>query len=396
MKRLIVLMLSGLLLFSVFSTPVVAKRDMVKVMTQNQYLGADLTPLVTAETLDKFLAEANVALQQIAFNNFPLRAQRFATQVALTKPDLIGLQEVYDFTVNGSNFGPPFVNHLDETLSALAAKGQSYHVAATLNNLDISVSIEGLGMVRVLDRDVILAREGVEVTPLSGDFSAGGLCGVPIKNPAYPAFGPEYLVSTESEDGCNFTMFLKIPSPLGPDIEVERGFVGVDATVRGKTYRFVDTHFEQKLPDPNNQGSAIFQSLQAAELIGTLISVTPPDLNLVLLGDFNSWSEDVPIAGIISPYQTIVGAGFADVWDTNPLARFDQDGLTCCEFSDLSNVTSDHYERVDIIFLRGTSFFPLAFVTGKIPIFPLSQPPNWASDHGGVFGKLIFNGGQMN
>lgn len=396
MKRLIVLTLSGLFLFSVFSTPVVAKRDMIKVLTQNQYLGTDLTPLVTAETPEEFLTEANVALQQIASNNFPLRVQRFATQVALTKPDLIGLQEVYDFTVNGSNFGPPFVNHLEETLSALAAKGQTYHVAATLNNLDITLPIDGVGMVRVLDRDVILAREGVEITSLSGNISSGGLCGVPIPNPAFPDFGPEILESTESEEGCNFTVFLKIPSPLGSAIKVERGFVGVDATVRGKTYRFVNTHFEQKLPDPNNPGSAIFQSLQAVELVGTLIATTPPDLDLVVLGDFNSWSEDAPIAGITPPYQIIVGAGFADVWDTNPLALFDQDGLTCCEFSDLSNVTSDHYERVDIIFLRGTSFFPLAFVTGKIPIFPLSQPPNWASDHGGVFGKLIFNEDQMN
>jgi endonuclease/exonuclease/phosphatase family metal-dependent hydrolase len=395
MKRLIVLTFAGLLFFSIFSTPVVAERGMVKVMTQNQYLGADLTPLVTAETPEEFFAEANVALQQIAANNFPVRVQRFAKQVALTKPDLIGLQEVYDFTLNGSNFGPPFVNHLDETISALAAKGQSYSVAATLNNLDITVSIDGLGVVRVLDRDVILAREGVEVTSLSGDFSNGGLCGVPIPNPAFPAFGPELLVSTESEEGCNFTTFLEIPSPLGSAIKIERGFVGVDAVVRGKTYRFVNTHFEQKLPDPNNPGSAIFQSLQAAELVGTLIATTPPDMNLVLLGDFNSWSEDAPIAGITPPYQIIIGAGFADVWDTNPLARFDQGGLTCCEFSDLSNVTSDRYERVDIIFVKDTLFLPLSFVTGKIPIFPLSEPPNWASDHGGVFGKLIFKGDRM-
>ena len=119
-------------------------------------------------------------------------------------------------------------------------------------------------------------------------------------------------------------------------------------------------------------------------------NTSPPDLNLILLGDFNSWSEDAPIAGITPPYQIIVSTGFADIWDTNPIARFDQEGLTCCQFSDLSNVTSDHYERVDIIFVKSSSFSPFAFVTGKIPIFPLSQPPNWTSDHSGVFGKLIF------
>lgn len=390
MKRLLGLAITGMFFLGLFSNLAVAEGDMVKVMTQNQYLGADLTPLVTALTPDEFFAAANAALQQIASNNFPLRARRFAKQVALIKPDLIGLQEVYDFTVNGSNFGPPFVNHLNETLAALAAKGQSYEVAAILNNLDITVPIRGLGSVRVLDRDVILVREGVDFTPLSGGYSAGGLCGVQIPNPAYQMFGPEFLTSTPSEDGCNFTVFLEVPSPFGPAIKVERGFAGVDATVRGKTYRFVNTHFEQKMPDPNNPGTAIFQSLQAVELVGTIMATTPPDLSLILLGDFNSWSEDDSITGITTPYQIIVGAGFADTWDKNPLVRFDQDGLTCCEFADLSNMTSDHYERVDIIFVRNTSFLPLAFVTGQIPIFPLSQPPNWVSDHGGVFGQLIF------
>jgi hypothetical protein len=125
------------------------------------------------------------------------------------------------------------------------------------------------------------------------------------------------------------------------------------------------------------------------------MAITPPELDLILLGDFNSWSEDAPIGDITPPYQIIAGAGFADVWDTNPLARFDQDGLTCCEFSDLSNMTSDQYERVDIIFVRDTSFRPLAFVTGRVPLFPLDQPPNWASDHGGLFARLIFKGGEM-
>jgi len=165
--------------------------------------------------------------------------------------------------------------------------------------------------------------------------------------------------------------------------------------VRGKTYRFVSTHLEQRQPDPADPSSRILQFLQSVELIGTLQAVTPPDLPLILLGDFNSSSEDESIDSIIPPYQVIVGQGFADVWDTNPLTRFDPEGLTCCEFADLSNRRSDHYERVDIIFVSDTSFLPWAFVTGRVPIFPLRLPPNWASDHRGVFGKLIFRRGAM-
>ncbi|MGB5749485.1 MAG: endonuclease/exonuclease/phosphatase family protein [Desulfobacterales bacterium] len=394
MKRLYVFALVGLLFLGTFSAPAVAGRDIVKVMTRNQYLGADLMPLVTAGSPEDFLVAATAALEQIAANNFPLRARRLAAEIALTKPDLIGLQEVYDFTVNGFNIGPPFVNHLDETLTALNDRGQNYEVAATLNNMDITVPIEGIGLVRVLDRDVILVREGVTWENLSGSYTTDGLCEISIPNPASAVFGPSTLTSTPSEDGCNYTIAAEVDSPVGP-ITIERGFVGVDATVRGKTYRFVSTHLEQRQPDPADPSSRILQFLQSVELIGTLQAVTPPDLPLILLGDFNSSSEDESIDSIIPPYQVIVGQGFADVWDTNPLTRFDPEGLTCCEFADLSNRRSDHYERVDIIFVSDTSFLPWAFVTGRVPIFPLRLPPNWASDHRGVFGKLIFRRGAM-
>lgn len=376
-------------------------------MTRNQYLGADLTPVVLAQTPGEFFAAATAALQQIAANNFPLRARRLAAEVALTRPDLIGLQEVYDFTVEGSNIGPPFVNHLDEILTALAAKGQIYEVAATTENLDITVPIEGFGLVRVLDRDVILVREGVEFTPLSGYFYDGGLCGVPILNPAFGLIGPEDLESTPSEDGCNYTIVADVTPPVGPKIIIERGFIGVDVTVRGKDYRFVNTHLEQQQPDPTDENSAIIQSLQSYELVTTLLATMPANRTLILLGDFNSSDEDMPIVidipippyqiQIIPPYQIIVDVetGFADVWDTNPLKLFDQNGFTCCQDGDLSNTRSLLDERIDLIFVRDTSFRPLAFVTGRVPIFPLRQSPNWASDHGGVFGKLIFRRGEM-
>lgn len=393
MKRLFRIALMGLLFIGLFSSPAVAGGDFVKVMTRNQYLGTDLTPVILAQTPQEFIAAATAALAQIAANDFPLRARRLATEVALTKPDLIALQEVYDFTLNGGNFGPPFVNHLEETLAALNDKNQNYKVAATLNNLDISLPIPGIGLVRVLDRDVILIREDLDFTLLDGHISEGGLCGVQIQNPvSVPPF-PSMLESMSSEDGCNYTIAVQVSLPFPPPndtLVIERGFVGVDTTVRGRQYRFVNTHLEQRQPDPTNTGSAIFQSLQAVELVGTLLATTPPGRTLILLGDFNSGPEDLPIAGITPPYQIIGGGGFADIWDTNPLSRFDPQGLTCCEDADLSNRSSVLYERVDIIFVSDTSFNPLAFAVGRVPIFPLRHPPNWASDHRGVFGKLIF------
>lgn len=384
MKRLFGLLLAGMLVLSVFSASALAGGDMAKVMTRNQYLGADLAPVVLAQKPEEFMEAATDALNIIAANNFPLRAKRLAKEVALTKPDLIGLQEVYDFTLDGKNLGPPFVNHLDATLSALKDEGQAYVVGAISNNLSISIPITGFGEVGMLDRDVILVRKGVDFKPLAGDYKTGGLCGVPSPNPAFE------FQSTPSEDGCNYTFFATVHSPIGVDIPIKRGFVGLDATVRGKKYRFVNTHLEERQPDPTDPGSAILQSLQAVELVGTLLSTTPPDRKLILLGDFNSWSEDLPIAGITPPYQIIVGAGFSDVWKKNPLALFNPKGLTCCQLPDLSNKKSDLYERIDNIFVRTGSFLPLALVTGQLPMFPLNQPPNWDSDHFGVFAEVFF------
>jgi endonuclease/exonuclease/phosphatase family metal-dependent hydrolase len=388
MKRMIGLSLAVAVL--VRAVPAGANgSDEIKVMTRNEYLGADLTPVILAQTPQEFLAAATAALTQIAANNFPRRAKGLAREVFLTRPDVIGLQEVFDFTVNGLNIGPPFVDHLQATLSALAAVGLRYVVAGTVQHLDVTVPLDVNGdtvpdLVRVLDRDVILVKAGLSYTRLGGNFLAGGLCGVPPL--------PATLQSTPSQDGCNYTVVAVVNSPVG-SITVERGFLGVDVKVGKKTYRVVNTHLEQQQPDPTNPSSAIIQFLQSVELAGTLQATTPAGRTLIALGDFNSSPVDPPIGPIVPPYQVLAGSGFADAWNTNPLrAFFDPDGFTCCQQSDLANKSSLLDERIDLVFVRNAgSFLPLALVTGQVPLFPLSTPPNWASDHGGLFGTLIFS-----
>jgi endonuclease/exonuclease/phosphatase family metal-dependent hydrolase len=197
------------------------------------------------------------------------------------------------------------------------------------------------------------------------------------------------LQSTPSQDGCTYTVVAQVTTSF--PITVKRGFLGVDVRVAGKTYRVVNTHLEVKQPDPTNPGSAISQFLQGFELDGTLAVTTPASRTLIALGDFNSSAVDLPVGPILPPYQVLVGAGLEDVWDTNPLAFFDPDGFTCCQQADLANTSSILTERIDLIFVRTRgSFQPLALVTGRVRLFPLGSPPNWASDHAGVFGTLIF------
>lgn len=362
----------------------------LRVITQNEYLGADLSPIVAARSPAAFDAAVLDALDQVAANDFPARARALAAQIAATRPELVGLQEVSDFTSDGAHGAPPFVDHLAETLTALSEQGADYVVAATVTNLDASISIDldgqpGLELLGIRDRDVILARADVPFDTLPGDVGAGGLCGVPVRNPVpIPTLLPAVLASQPSDQGCNYTAAGQISTPDGA-LVVKRGFVGVDALVGGVALRFVTTHLEVREPDPTNPLSPILQSLQAHELVGTLRSTTPRDLPLVLVGDFNSSPRD-PTAPFVSPYASLALGGLRDAWWTNLLRIVDPWGFTCCQPPDLSG-SSTLSERIDQVWLRGPALAVLDFALARDAPTP-AGPPNWGSDHAGLFAVL--------
>ena len=327
----------------------------IKVMTRNQYLGADLTPVILAQTPQAFIHAATVALGQIAANDFPRRAKGLAKEVQLTQPDVIGLQEVFDFKVNGRNSGSPFVDHLQTTMDALSSLGLHYVVAGIVNNLDVTLPIDVNGdntpdAVRILDRNVILVRTGLSFTPLRGTYQTGGICGVLIPNPAPIPPLPAYLQSQPSQDGCAFSVVGFVNTPLG-GIFITRTFQGVDVNVGGQVYRVVNTHVEDRQPDPSNPSSRIIQSLQAVELAATLRATTPTNRTLIALGDYNSSPLDTAVGGIVPPYLIMSAAGFLDSWNTNTLAFLDLEGFTCCENADLANRKSVATERIDLVFV---------------------------------------------
>ena len=191
LKALIVM--AGAIAF-LFTTPDPALADdraKIKVMTQNQYLGAALTPIVAAADPVTFNSAVIAALQSIAVNNFPERVQALAETIADKSPDLVGLQEVFSFgcienpsgSIRGACFlfGAAFNDHLSATLNALAGQGANYYVAATVQNLTIpsgEFPFPGLPVfldvdddipelfVTVIDRDVILARINVVTSPV--------------------------------------------------------------------------------------------------------------------------------------------------------------------------------------------------------------------------------------
>ena len=376
--------LSFLILFSFLVWPAGAAH--IKVMTQNQYIGADLIPLFAASDAGGFDAALVEALQTVAANKPAERMRALADDIAKERPALVGLQEVSRFQCTGPGCSDPsiaaaFVDHLQLTLDAL---GGTYEEVATVVNLDLSgipFLINGIpGQLSVTDRVVILAREGVNATPV--DFQSVGAC------------------AQQSGDGCNYSFILQAPTPLGP-IDIERGFVAVDATIHGKNYRVVNTHLEQQQPDPNNPASQVFQSAQAAELIQTVLNTTPPNRSLIVLGDMNSSPEHPAIpgplplpppfdGGIITPYQQFVLAGFTDVWELRP---GNQPGYTCCQDEDLTNRRSELEERIDMIFsLEEPAKVKKLRVVGD-KVSDKTRPPGrglWPSDHGSLTAELEF------
>ena len=239
-----------------------------RVMTRNLYLGAEIQSLAASETLEEFLAGALAALAQIAANNFPVRAEALAAEIIEKKPHLVGLQEVYNYTINGTNGPLPFRDYLEDLLAALAAQGADYRVAAVVRNLDLELDIPGFGRVGIMDRDVILAQGGVasEVVDLTGYCRA-------------------------SIDGCNFQVIVRPETPIGP-IAFERGFVAVDALIGNLPMRFVNTHLEVRNVDPTNPLSPFVQAAQSSELIGIVAALpNPQSAPVIIVGDINSSPE---------------------------------------------------------------------------------------------------------
>lgn len=367
-------------LFSLGLVATVAGAADIKLMTQNQYLGADLAPVLVATDAYAFNAAVVAALQQIAANHPAERMRALASEIASAQPALVGLQEVYRFQCTDLASLPPGLGCSDPSIAGafsdqlqttLAALGASYVAAATVVNLNVPMlpfTINGVtSLLSVLDRDVILARGNVAATPVN--FS--GAC------------------TKLSGDGCNYTAVATANTPLGP-ISVERGFVAVDATVDGKAYRVVNTHLELQQPDPSNPASQALQALQAAELLQIVGATTPVDRVLVVLGDMNSSPAHVNNMGVVTPYAQFAMAGFADAWTLRPGGLV---GYTCCQIEDLSNRRSVLYERIDMIFSFSSPQRVKQVRIVGATVSDKTSPPGrglWPSDHGSVSAELQF------
>ena len=332
----------------------------VRVMTWNVYVGADVDRVLAAESPAEIPALVAEEFQTLIATNFPERADAIARQIEAARPHLIGLQEVSLIRLqeNGdaaSGGDTPaeavFLDYLGIIEDALAERGLDYRVGGIVQNVDVEVPmiVDPMGPtfsdVRLTDYDVILVRGDVEVSNvLARNYEA------------------------------------KLPADnLG--IEIERGFVAVDARVGEKTYRFVTTHLEPApIPDLLE-----VQLRQAQELVDRLVGSPLP---VIVVGDFNSPAP----AGVT--YRFMRAEGYVDVWTRNTL-RDDLDGFTNPHSTRLDDVEVKLNRRIDFIFMRNVPGGSNGSTVGPVTAFVVGEEQDdrtssglWPSDHAGVIARL--------
>jgi len=298
--------------------------DTVRVLTQNLFLGASLTPALEAETEAEFERTAEGIYRNALESRFDLRARALAERVAGVEPEAIGLQEVARFAERGGESTTR--DYLQTFLEELEEEGLSYGERASVETFDAEVSIAGDSApdrVRFSNRDVILAREGVETSGAdAGTYYTGGR-----------EFG------------------------------IGRGYCSV--TVEG-AFTFVNTHLSPpRVP--------VLQRIQAAEL-----SARFRDPPTVLVGDFNSGLNTTTARA-----YDVLTRRYTDAYvAANP----DENGYTCCQRPSLTNEESALNRRIDHVFTRGDVKTLGTERIGNDPTARVEG--RWPSDHAGVTAEL--------
>ena len=186
----------------------------------NLFLGGNIGSLVDPEvdTVPEFIAAAAALWQNVVATDFPARAEAIADLLAEDHPDVVGLQEVANWATTSLSGAPvPSYDFQELLLDALAERGTPYRVIASNTNfVSPTVPIPPLGLaVQFTDRDVVIARADLPVSQLKA------------ANPQPHTF----------EAGIPVTL------PVG-STRIIRGWSTVDVKVRGKTFRFANTHLE--------------------------------------------------------------------------------------------------------------------------------------------------------
>lgn len=352
----------ALLILTISAPPAEASHiDRIEVMSQNLYIGADLSRLLAPPPA--IPATPADLLKTVEQTNYPARAVEIAQGIDDFNPDLIGLQEVTLITVFTLDAqGNPIIleqhDYLQTLMDELKIVDDRYKVAASVTNADVTLPIDLENRIfgRVVDRDVVLYRH----TTTSID--------------------PKSVVADNFD--AVFT-----PSLGDVPIPFLRGYIALDARVHGRDFRFVNTHLEVSAAEGglcvSPDGVFACQDAQAVELVEVLAD---DGLPTILVGDINAEPG-------MNAYNTIDQAGYTDTWTIR--YRYPVElGFTCCQSETLDNVESQLTQRIDHIFIED-SIDPVWTRTTVVGDWDQrktkTDPPLWYSDHGGPWARLYLD-----
>jgi len=352
-------------------------QQIVRVMTRNLYLGADLTPGLDATSLPALNDAVGGIFNQVKENDFPVRAKGLAQEILKTRPDLVGLQEAALWRTEPTCKyilppGPYTATHVVydyvKLLLRQLNRGKArYTVVATEPEFDFETEANTDGSpdhscdedVRLTMRDAILARVNDGIT-------------------------------WRNAHAGHFKTLLE-PKLVGlVPVAVTRGWISVDVKVRGsRWFRFVDTHLESyddQASNPTSQGTEVgngeIREAQARELIqkGGPASGRFP---VILVGDLNSDVKTPLKPGDQLADQALLNAGFRERSTYTP--------LSCCLNTPVLSVpggggkVSDFNHKVDHVMTSDPKQIKQvgSTVTGRHPVNGF-----WDSDHAGTFSVL--------
>jgi endonuclease/exonuclease/phosphatase family metal-dependent hydrolase len=329
----------------------------VRMLSRNLYLGADID-----RVLEDPVGGAALAFAELEHTDYPSRAAVMAREIADRRPHVIGLQEVSNYDIffvpaPGVEVVVASIPFLDILLANLAALGLTYHVVELAENIEVTLPLppEILGIpafVRYRDGDAILVEPGVDV---------------------------------HDSGWKHFDEQVDLPG-IGPNL---RSYQWAEVTVAGQRFLFVNTHLEI-------QRWAEVQEAQTAELLDFVAGYVGP---VFMVGDFNSAANrNAPARARTATYPMILAAGFDDLWLPHDRV-VNNNGLTCCQASDLSNRPSELDQRIDFIFARDVDYWKGSrSAAAKLEVFG-DRPSDrflteagyflWPSDHAGIAGEIL-------
>jgi endonuclease/exonuclease/phosphatase family metal-dependent hydrolase len=334
------------------------KRGIV-VATVNLYVGADFDPVLALDPSDpdfqfKFATGVATIYARIHQSDFQTRADALARQIVMRGPDLVALQEVTLLrrqTGGDSLFGGtvpatgPDLDYLAILMEALVRYGGHYKVVSEIQETDVELPLvtspTTFDDVRFTDRDVILARTDL----------------------------PPGLLYTFNPQAKNFGPLLTLPIGL----TVLRGWCSIDVQVQGRQFRFINSHLEDRFPEP-------VPNIQLGQAYELWNGPADTQLPVILAGDFNSDAN-----GNYSPetYSLLTtDAGMRDLWGE---VGGRSPGLTWGHDSLLQDPKVLFEFRLDWVLFRGR-LEPLDVVVVD-PVIGTSSPL-WSSDHAAVFGTF--------